>query len=518
MAQERPARTLREGHPGEGTRDPDANGGVMAGWRNGRGDHVSVRVARTRGSSPPGQPTHHTHMTPSRRPPPTSGTNVLEGVLDGASDDILVFSPGREWSRTALARASDQVAGTLRDAGVGAGSVHPMDARADVDTLVTLLALWRLGAVPALLHPGLTRPEWTLGVRALTEAGRHGAVPEGTAAILWTSGTSGRPRGVALGHEGLLVNAGASAERLSLGPDDVWLATLSPSHVGGLALVTRSLLLGSALVLAGALRPEDLPDLLRGGSAVPPVTHLSLVPTQLHRLLDAWGEGPPPRSFRLALVGGARAAGDLVERALFSGWPVALTYGMTEMTSQVATATPAEVLYDPEAVGRPLRGIDVRIDASGEIWTRGPTAALGYVGSDDRLVDDAGWYRTGDLGELDGRGRLKVTGRRSDRIVSGGVTVDAHEVEAALLAHPGVAAAVVVGIPDPEWGERVVAGVVPAAGASPDRHASLLSELDTWCRTRLSVAKVPRDWRFVGELPLNARGKVDRAAVRAVFD
>lgn len=456
-------------------------------------------------------------MTHPRPPVPATGPTVLEAVFEGAGDDVLVVTAEEEWTREALARASEDEADSLRRVGVETGMVHPLDARPDIDTLVTLLALWRLGAVPALLHPGLTRPEWTEGIQVLSEAGRTGDVPAGTAAILWTSGTSGRPRGVALGHAGLVASARSAAERLSLGPDDVWLATLSPSHVGGLALLTRALLLGSTLVLAGATRPESVPAFLRGSETSPAVTHMSLVPTQLQRVLEAWGEGPPPRSLRLVLIGGARAPGELVERALFSGWPVALTYGMTEMTSQVATATPAEVLYDPEAVGRPLGGIDIRVEDSGEIWTRGRTAALGYVGSDEPLTDDEGWYHTGDLGVLDDQGRLRVTGRRSDRIVSGGVTVDAHEVEAALGAHPGVADATVVGIPDAEWGERVVAAIVldpdgPLLGPAP-----LVSELDGWCRSRLGVAKIPRDWRFVDSLPLNARGKVDRIAVRGLF-
>jgi O-succinylbenzoic acid--CoA ligase len=455
-------------------------------------------------------------------PPPLSstGTNLLQTVFEGGGDDLLVVTAERGWTREALARASRDEAEALRGAGVEPGRVHPLDARPDIDTLVTLLALWRLGAVPALLHPGLTRPEWTEGIEALSRAGRAGEVPEGTAAVLWTSGTSGHPRGVALGHDGLITSARAAAERLTLGPEDVWLATLSPSHVGGLALLTRSLLLGSTLVLAGPTRAEAVPGFLRGGAAAPAVTHLSLVPTQLRRLLEAWGEGPPPRSFRLALIGGARTPPELVERALFTGWPVALTYGMTEMTSQVATATPAEVLYDPEAVGRPLRGVEIRVDPSGEIRTRGPTRALAYLGSDAPLADAEGWYHTGDLGELDGEGRLRVTGRRSDRIISGGVTVDAHEVEAALRKHPAVADAGVVGIPDPEWGERVVAAVVPASrggGVDGGTAAAFAADWDAWCRGRLSVAKVPREWRILDALPLNARGKVDRARLRGLF-
>lgn len=456
-------------------------------------------------------------MMPDSRPLPTSGMTLLDTVRAGDPDDLLVVTRERSWSRAQLVGAAEATAAGWERAGSPPGRVHPLDARADVGTLLAVLALWRLGSVPALLHPGLTRPEWTRGTRTLFEAGQADELPEGTAAVLWTSGTSGHPRGVALGHEGLWASARASAARLSLGPDDVWLASLSPSHVGGLALMTRSLLLGSTLLLAESTRPEALPVLLRGRAGMPPVSHLSLVPTQLRRLLDAWGNGPPPRSFRLVLVGGARTPGDLVERALFSGWPVALTYGMTEMTSQVATATPAEVLYDPGSVGRPLRDVEVRIHPSGEIWTRGPTQALGYLGGDGALADDDGWYRTGDLGALDGEGRLTVTGRRSDRIISGGVTVDAHEVEGILRAHPLVASAGVVGVPDDEWGERVVAAIEPAPGVSSAERPSLADELDDWCRRHLSVAKVPRGWRLVAALPLNERGKVDRAGVRRLF-
>ncbi|MEJ2540019.1 MAG: AMP-binding protein, partial [Gemmatimonadota bacterium] len=371
--------------------------------------------------------------------------------------------------------------------------------------------------VPALLHPELTRAEWTGGVKALAGAGRAGRVPPGTAAVLWTSGTSGRPRGVALGHRGLALHAEATRERLSLDPRDVWLASLSPAHVGGLALVTRSLLLGSTLLALGPSSSDRMPDLLRGGDSLPAVTHLSLVPTQLRRLLDAWGDDAPPGTLRLVLVGGARAPAELVERALFSGWPVALTYGMTEMSSQVATAAPAEVLYDPESVGRPLRGVEIRIADSGEIWTRGATRALAYVGTEDSLADPDGWYHTGDLGELDEAGRLRIRGRRSDRIVSGGVTVDAVEVEKVLRSHPWVGEAAVVGLPDPEWGERVAAAVVLDRAAGDEGEDGWRSTLDRWCRERLSVAKIPRRWVDLEGLPLNANGKLDRETVRRIL-
>jgi O-succinylbenzoic acid--CoA ligase len=446
--------------------------------------------------------------------PSQASPNLLDAILDGADGDVVLIGPeSRPWTRGELARAVERRAEELAAVGLEGGVVHALDGVADAHTLVTLLAVWRRGAVAALLNPGLTSREWTGAVETLTTASD---IPPGTAAILWTSGTTGRPRGVALGHETLAASARAARDRLSLGGDDVWLASLSPAHVGGLALMTRSLLLGSVLVAPGSIRGAALPGLLEGSRRIPPVSHLSLVPTQLHRLLDAWGDAPPPRTLRLILVGGAHAPARLVERALASAWPLALTYGMTEMTSQVATAAPAEVLYDPEAVGRPLEGIEVRVEASGEILVRGPTRALGYVGAEDPLADVDGWYHTGDLGSLDDQGRLRITGRRSDRIVSGGVTVDAHEVEELLRQHPGVSDAAVVGLPDAEWGERVGAAVVlatPHDGGTPTE----LAALEDWCRERLSAAKRPRRWIVLTELPRNANGKVERDALRTAL-
>jgi acyl-CoA synthetase (AMP-forming)/AMP-acid ligase II len=202
----------------------------------------------------------------------------------------------------------------------------------------------------------------------------------------------------------------------------------------------------------------------------------------------------------------------MVARALGAGWPLALTWGMTEMTSQVATAPPDLVRAKRGTVGAPLAGLEVRVGDDGELHARGPTRARGYVGTDEALADDGGWYATGDLGHFDDDGHLWITGRRTERIMSGGVTVDPHEIEAVLRAHVGVLDVCVVGIPDPEWGEKVVAAVVPVEGAFD------LEDVDRWSRERLGPARRPRRWLLLSSLPLNPNGKVDRARVRALFD
>lgn len=374
-----------------------------------------------------------------------------------------------------------------------------------------------------------------------------GPDPEADHTVLATSGTSGRPRGVRLTLANHLACQRAAARRMGLGPDDRWLASLSPAHVGGVALVLRTAVTGSRLVVGGRFRAGAFLELVEAGR----VTHASLVPTMLRRVLEARGDRPAPDGLRGILVGGDAADPDMVAAALERGWPLHPTYGLTEAASQVATATLDEARERPGTVGRPLDGVEVRI-RDDEIQVRGPTVAADYLGrsraagavvregrtiprqgepvpdeadssraSGPRaLTDPEGWLATGDAGELDDDGFLRVTGRLSARIVTGGVTVDPAEVERVLRGHPEVRDACVVGMPDEAWGERVVAAVELDPDAPEAERGQPLDEaaLAVWFGDRLAPPKRPRLVRFVEELPRNASGKVDRPAVRALFD
>ncbi|MDZ7778896.1 MAG: AMP-binding protein [Gemmatimonadota bacterium] len=453
-------------------------------------------------------------------------TDVLDvaaarlGGRDG--DRVALHAPPGVLTDRELDRKVSRRAEALREGGLEPGTVHPVVLDTTVDGIVTLLALWRTGVIPAPLNPRLTAAERDEARSALREA------PPGTQAVLWTSGTTGRARGVALGREGLEAHVAAVADRLALDGSEAWLASLSLAHVGGLALVTRALLTGATMVLPRGRGTDALVGSFgegpRGDGSASDVTHLSLVPTQLDRLLARWGSRPPPPTLRCILIGGAHAPRELVERALASGWPIALTYGMTEMWSQVATAPPPVTRERPGTVGTALPGVQLRLDQRREILVRGPTRALGYIGSTGRgateggttegnppLTDSDGWYRTGDLGELDGEGFLRITGRASERIVSGGVNVDPVEVEDVVRAHPSVVDVAVVGVPSREWGETVAAAVVPVW------EAFELPEVEAYVRERLSGPKRPRMWKMEGAVPRNVNGKVDRAAVRALF-
>ena len=224
--------------------------------------------------------------------------------------------------------------------------------------------------------------------------------------------------------------------------------------------------------------------------------HLSLVPTQLRRWLDA--EPDALRAFDAVLVGGAAADPELVARARAADVRVVTTYGMTE--------TAGGCVYD----GVPLPGVGVRVREGVEL--SGPTLALGYrcdpEGTGEAFAD--GWFRTRDAGVLDDAGRLTVHGRLDDVLLSGGVNVAPQAVEAALRLHPDVADAVVLGRPDDEWGQRVVAAVVPAAGAAP-----ALGPLRTWVAERLGAPAAPRELHLLDAVPLLHTGKPDRRAVAA---
>jgi O-succinylbenzoic acid--CoA ligase len=286
------------------------------------------------------------------------------------------------------------------------------------------------------------------------------------AVVVHTSGTSGDPKRVELTYGNWLWSALGAHTALGLGPGERWLCALPLSHVGGLSILVRSVVYATTAIVHERFDAERV--------AAEDHTIVSVVPTTLARLLDA---GAPP--FR-ALVGGAPIAPALLERARTAGVEAIETYGLTEAGSQVTVA------------GRPLFCTRVQLEPDGEIVVGGPTVAGGTVA-------------TGDLGAWDDDGRLVVTGRKADTIVTGGENVAPAEVEAVLEGHPAVAEAAVHGRADPEWGEAVVASVVLMPGAT-----ATAAELQVFCRENLAPFKVPKGLSFVASLPRTSSGKLLR--------
>lgn len=337
-------------------------------------------------------------------------------------------------------------------------------------------------------------------------------------AVIFTSGTTGQPKGARLTFANHFASATASAFRLGVLPDDRWLCCLPLYHVGGLAIVLRSCLYGTAVVLHDRFDEAAISASMDQHD----VTLISLVPTMVWRLLAHRDGRPWPATLRHVLVGGAAATPALVQACLDLDIPLSTTYGLTEAASQVATMTPDQVRQKPGAVGRPLLFNTVEIinhggqplpaGQEGEIAVSGPIVMAGY--ENDEAASAAtlrnGRLHTGDIGYLDDDGDLWLLQRRSDIIISGGENVYPAEVEAVLGSHPAVTAVCVAGLPDEQWGQQVAAAVVLAQDVD-------YAELQRYCRIRLAGYKVPRTFVVLPELPLTASGKIARQAVVALL-
>ncbi|MEJ7824874.1 MAG: AMP-binding protein [Solirubrobacteraceae bacterium] len=393
-----------------------------------------------------------------------------------------------------LEEAADTAARRLSALGVRCGDRVALALPARAAFAQALHGCMRLGAVAVALDLRLTAAERaarSAGCVAVIDAPPHGDgdphAPllaehdlDAPAIVVHTSGTTAEPRAIELTYGNWLWSALGSAVALGLDPEERWLCTLPLSHVGGLSILLRSTITATTAVLHDGFDARAAAaEIATGG-----VTLVSVVPTTLARLLDAGLAHPP--ALRAALVGGGPIAPALLERARAAGVTVVTTYGLTEACSQVTTGAGA------------LFCTRVRIAHGGEILVAGPTVAPGAAAPD-------GWLHTGDLGALDADGELRVTGRAADTIVTGGENVAPTEVEAVLASHPAVAEAAVHGVPDAQWGERIVATIVLAAGAS-----ATAADLERYCRVRIARYKVPKVFRFSLELPRTGSGKLLR--------
>jgi len=341
-------------------------------------------------------------------------------------------------------------------------AVAPIDLR--------LPSLARAAVLDALAPRWVVGPD---GERVERPASRP--VEPGDAVVVATSGTTGAPKGVVLTHAAVAASAHATSARVGVDPErDHWLACLPLAHVGGLSVVLRALVSGTPLTVLPGFDAEAVTAAAHRGA-----TLVSLVATALQRI--------DPSLFRVIVLGGSRPPADRPANTV-------TTYGMTE--------TGSGVVYD----GRPLDGVEVRVADDGEIWLRGPMLLRAYRDGTDPKARD-GWLPTGDVGRWLDDGRLHVEGRRGELIITGGENVWPEAVEAALRTHPGVADVAVAGRPDAEWGQRVVAFVVPNNPAAPPT----LDTLRHHAKQSLPAFSAPREVVLVATIPRTNLGKVARA-------
>jgi O-succinylbenzoic acid--CoA ligase len=526
---------------------------------------------------------------------PQGSDPVAERARVSADDVALVRAADGE-SRTYadLDDAVERTAGRLAALGVAAGDHVGLLAGTDLPAVRTIFGALRLGAVPVPLNTRLTAGELgpqldTADVDLLvceraTEALAVSAAKEAPDAppttiatldadvgdadaeapvrladqssagfatptpgvddvrlLLFTSGTTARPKAVELTAGNLRSSAVASAFRLGLDPEDRWFDPLGIYPMGGFGPVYRSILSGTTAVL----QREFDPGATLAAMAEHGATCVSLVPTMLQRMLEEPAAPGALADLRFVLCGGAATPRELVERCWDLDVPLCPTYGATETTSQVATALPAEAREQAGTVGRPLFPTTVRIvdeaaepgggetaergvgagrgkDAergvlppgeTGEIVVDGPTVTPGYYGDPAATAEsrsDLG-YHTGALGRRDEAGRRWVLGRADDAISTGGELVHPATVVEVLESHPAIDAAAVVGLEDPEWGERVAAVLVPT------EEEVGVGDLREYSADSLADYKRPKTIAFAEELPRTASGTVDREAVRELL-
>ena len=462
------------------------------------------------------------------------------------------------WTFAELDRRADAAAGVLVQSGVGAGDRVALLGHNSAAFAQIVFATARLGAILVPLNIRLkpSEIEWQLSdcqpacivtdTPALLEspAGRRQNVPvlsfEDVASaqtavqtspdlevdpgavrsILYTSGTTGRPKGVMLTHGNFFWSALGSLLQLGHQPEDQWLACLPLFHIGGLSILTRCVINGTTSVIHESFDPDRANRSIDAEGA----TMISVVPTMLQRMLDSRGDQPFAPNLRCVLLGGGPVSSELTDRCLRLGVPASQTYGLTETTSQIATLRLEEAKLKPGSAGRPLMPAVLRIerddgsicepDEAGEIAVSGPTVTTGYFGLQDATAEALrdGWLHSGDAGYIDSDGYLFIIDRRDDLIVSGGENVYPAEVEAALESHPSVLEAGVFAREDPAWGQAVVATV-----RLVDSAATNEAVLQEHCRETLANFKVPQTVWFADELPRTASGKLLRRDLRSRY-
>lgn len=457
----------------------------------------------------------------------------LRAAALAAPDAPAILGPDAKIAYGDLDRRVSAVAGNLAESGCVPGMRVALYLEKDERYVVLLLALLRAGCVacpvstrvpvegvapllgaaacsglisdrylPVVAGESLTvlRPESLPREAPAPYHPEPAAIPpDRPATIVFTSGSTGAPKAALHTFGNHYYNALGSSANIPLAPGDRWLHSLPLYHVGGLSIVFRCLLAGATVTMPEPGIP--LGEAIVSGGA----THVSLVATQLRRLLSG---DAPLETLEAVLMGGGPVPGSLVDEAAARGLPIHTSYGLTEMASQVTTTPPDASRTALHTSGRVLPHRELSVAEDGEILVRGNTLFAGYVGGDavDRQLDDEGWFHTKDLGELDPDGYLRVTGRRDNQFVSGGENVQPEEIEAALYRIEGVEEAVVVPVPDEEFGERPVA-FVRAPGGLPDDLAKALEP-------KLPRFKIPVAFYEWPE-PSGPEGmKPDRAAFR----
>jgi len=410
-----------------------------------------------------------------------------------------------------------------------------------IEFIISVLALWKLGATPVLLNPKVTQNELNdflqsanfktlvgsedqLKKYSITkqkfitlpndlieslDCEKTGEInPEKTAAIIFTSGSSGKPKGVKLSFKSFYQSALIGNKTLNHSSNDKWLASLPFYHVGGFSIVTRSFLFGVPLIIPNSVQNYEL---IKSINEFKP-TLLSLVSTQLRRLVDK--KIKPNTELKNVLLGGGYVSNELVEKAIELGWKITKVYGSTETASFVTSLSPGEFKLKPGSAGKPLTPNKIKIidenknelpnNSMGEILINSPSLMQGYLNKYNEDVTKQEYFHSNDIGYLDDDGYLFLEGRKADIIISGGENINHLEVEKVILQYPAIKETSVFPLKSDEWGEIVAAVIVLKESIKEFK----VQELSLFLQNKLSSFKIPKKIFIEKELPKTELGKV----------
>lgn len=404
----------------------------------------------------------------------TTEHNLLATAAKSHGDRLALISFEKSLTYAELYASATATANNLAEMGVKKGSYGAVICENSADLVILLHALWQLGAVAAPINPKF--PPDYLESLLLDVGFKFTVLPEDLSAIvshesyfqeshrppelalddpatiIYTSGSSARPKAAVHSLGCHYFSAVGSNQNICLNEQSRWLLSLPLCHVGGIAILFRTLLSGAAVVI-----PDKTQNVMEVIEQLQ-VTHLSLVPTQLHRLLDS-NECSPGSKLPTIIIGGAKMPPALARRAMDASLPIHTSYGLTEMASQVTTTPLGATLEELTTSGKLLSHRELMISNDGEILVRGKTLFRGYLTGGQILspLDSEGWFHTGDLGRLDASGNLNVTGRRDNMFLSGGENVQPEEIESVMLEKFGFEQVMVVPVASDEYGNRPVA-------------------------------------------------------------
>jgi o-succinylbenzoate---CoA ligase len=455
-------------------------------------------------------------------------------------ESVAIIEKDKEITFNDLNSSVNKAAFFLKTKGIKENDIITLLLNNSSEFIITILALWKIGAVPAPLNiklrtedlteqfkflnsnfitkseefadVSLTGENFVIPFDNLPESSEEIPIPnfskDKTALILFTSGTSGKPKAVMLSFDNLIQSALIGDKVLNYTQEDKWLASLPFYHIGGFSIIFRAIMFGLPVIIPASLSNDDLREAIN--KYKPALT--SLVSNQLKKFIDI--NFIPPKELRNVLLGGGFSDNNLVLKAIEMGWKVAKVYGSTETSSFISFMNYEEVKIKPGASGKALQPNKISTTGEGEILVQSPAVMTGYYNNNEETSAKIknGLYNTGDFGYLDDEGYLFIEAKREDLIVSGGENINPAEVEKVILTHPYINEVCVIGIEDEKWGQAVYAAVVPKENMKFSEN-----DLINYLKDKISGYKIPKKIISIDQLPKNELGKVLKDKLRNFF-